>query len=98
MRKRLQDEEWPEYQKLRAPNSGASNRNPAIGCSAAQLVEHPLHLTEGVAVAVARGAGNPGFQAADRIAGAASPGERLRGHVVTGCVLRVIGEQLIEFL
>src|SRR5580693_289645 len=85
----LRDESKPMWNQR-------SQRRPAQDHSAGELVEHGLHLTESMAVAGARRAGDAGLEADNRFIVAGGFRERLRSHKVAGGVIGIRGQQRVK--
>ena len=75
----------PFFPKLASPLC-----NRPLGRLAAQLLYHGPHLAEGMVVAAPLSAADAALQLFQRLWSAPRRGQRLRGHEIAGCVLRVL--------
>ena len=80
--------------------SGEGNRRHGRACALPlrlHLAEHRLHLIEGMAITAACGTRDAGPKPFDRLRFFARARQRLRGHEVACSVIRIVGQELIEF-
>src|SRR5579871_3186914 len=63
-----------------------------------EVSQHCLHLAESVRITIPRRAIDSRLQAANRLLGPASGGQRLRHHEITGGVVRIVAQERVELL